>query len=181
MSTSIQVLDPVGNFNPRTPQGVRHDPAGAGQNLYQISIHAPHKGCDSRVARTRRLPCGFQSTHPTRGATPKSWATPERSRISIHAPHKGCDSSSAMVLYNLSDFNPRTPQGVRRLDSCVQLFTALFQSTHPTRGATKKDVAWACAYAISIHAPHKGCDIHIYDANGQLFIISIHAPHKGCD
>ena len=33
-----------------------------------------------------------------------------------------------------------------------------FQSTHPVRGATQKDVALAIGMSISIHAPREGCD-----------------------
>ena len=104
------------HFNPRTPCGVR--PAlMLGMGVYFcISIHAPLAGCDlpGVVARGRsrdfnpRTPCGvrrqfpngtlptaasFQSTHPSRGATPFGRTT-ERLHvaISIHAPLAGCDN-----------------------------------------------------------------------------------------
>ena len=85
---------PDHHFNPRTPCGVRRKsapPARSGDGFQSthpmrgattpplgveepddISIYAPHAGCDAwRAARKRRL-SGFQSTHPLRGATP--WA-----------------------------------------------------------------------------------------------------------
>ena len=40
---------------------------------------------------------------------------------------------------------------------------------------------WAISWAISIHAPHAGCDDG--DEYEAIFgeVISIHAPHAGCD
>ena len=57
----------------------------------------------------------------------------------------------------------------------------IFQSTHPTRGATF-DRRWHLQDChISIHAPHTGCDkITLVDIPGYE-VISIHAPHTGCD
>ena len=55
-----------------------------------------------------------------------------------------------------------------------------FQSTHPMRGATSKDIRKAIKCLISIHAPHEGCDCIPGPGHLQL-AISIHAPHEGCD
>ena len=79
-----------------------------------ISIHAPLAGCD---ARCRELPCkydGFQSTHPLRGATSFLYPSLYIDRISIHAPLAGCDWASNSFFSSVTDFNPRTPCGVRR-------------------------------------------------------------------
>ena len=38
------------DFNPRTPCGVRPARGGGGRKSVQISIHAPHAGCDARQA-----------------------------------------------------------------------------------------------------------------------------------
>ena len=107
--------------------------------LFCISIHAPRKGCDAfREALAAGL-VRFQSTHPARGATrsgargrcpgayfnPRTpqgvrpaWAAPqETARISIHAPRKGCDAA----VFGF------------------QLVKAGFQSTHPARGATRRN------------------------------------------
>ena len=103
-----------GNFNPRTPRGVR-PPA----NLYFFE------------------PLEFQSTHPARGATgppvlpdpSRSYFNPRTPRgvrplqgtgrapcsaISIHAPREGCDRSGPGWLRRWWNFNPRTPRGVRQ-------------------------------------------------------------------
>ena len=60
--------------------------------------------------------CGFQSTHPVRGATGAAGGAGHLEIISIHAPRAGCDASSFTVI-----------------PVC-----AVFQSTHPVRGATDK-------------------------------------------
>ena len=78
----------------------------------------------------------FQSTHPMRGATPVSSSPPVSS----------------------SDFNPRTPCGVRHAMMTYATFIALFQSTHPMRGATNCFSFLNRILHISIHAPHAGCD-----------------------
>ena len=125
---------------------------------YFISIHAPLAGCDPRhsdgYAEARhfnpRTPCGvrrtgatimsgctsFQSTHPLRGATKNPSACAHRRAISIHAPLAGCDGKVRRGLFTGSDFNPRTPCGVRPRSS-----TSLNKRL-----------------CISIHAPLAGCD-----------------------
>ena len=79
--------------------------------------------------------------------------------ISIHAPLAGCDGRYADTCRDCTDFNPRTPCGVRH--------------THH-----KRDMG---EFVISIHAPLAGCDsavrLHPQFHGG----ISIHAPLAGCD
>ena len=60
------------------------------QTGLQISIHAPHAGCDAGMAQGGR-----------------------DIGISIHAPHAGCDYTDGKVPASDADFNPRTPCGVR--------------------------------------------------------------------
>ena len=124
------------DFNPRTPHGVR--PC--------CSPHPPSVG-------------EFQSTHPSRGATIVHKFGPARFSISIHAPLTGCDRAMSgkvhhysisihapltgcddymvNLVFETTDFNPRTPHGVRpyRLNVLCLFIT------------------------ISIHAPLTGCDI----------------------
>ena len=102
-----------------------------------------------------------------------------------------------------SDFNPRTPHGVRLNSVKFICPSHPFQSTHPTRGATRPKGFHHTGNSISIHAPHTGCDSDSVTeaAHGIRFqsthptrgatrtrgqfhradIISIHAPHTGCD
>ena len=140
-------------FNPRTPCGVRPDAPQRRQPCPQfqsthpvrgatrirrvavvipdISIHAPRAGCDSPAMR---CPTGFL--------------------ISIHAPRAGCDDycnvsqyptgrfqsthpvrgatySDASYQLNASDFNPRTPCGVRRSFSIAVLMFSNFNPRTP--------------------------------------------------
>ena len=171
----------------------------------------------------------FQSTHPVRGATRVEKSGFRTKKISIHAPRAGCDGSLAYFISDLPIyFNPRTPCGVRPPYTAQKIRAAAFQSTHPMRGATgrnsctllkKRDYfnprtpcgvrhdlqsAILCECAISIHAPHAGCDQKQLDIDGahnrfqsthpmrgataeRVLVlaprlrISIHAPHAGCD
>ena len=65
---------------------------GAGPRNDGISIHAPREGCDTGVFVQQVAAGQFQSTHPARGAT------------------VGCLNQ----IQPMSDFNPRTPRGVRQ-------------------------------------------------------------------
>ena len=82
---------PAGDFNPRTPRGVRRPAAwfkigtGPFQSTHPARGATAYYGCFYCQRK-------FQSTHPARGAT-----------IGIPAGHNP-------LLY----FNPRTPRGVRR-------------------------------------------------------------------
>ena len=174
---------PDTNFNPRTPCGVRlfyigkqrsdckvfqstHPVRGAtsaGGGVMDnpiISIHAPRAGCDGIWLSTWTAKPIFQSTHPVRGATPSFAEMYDNRKISIHAPRAGCDIWWALVLMFISDFNPRTPCGVRPLDKVMRkndknfnprtpcgvrhwwqrtrCGLCIFQSTHPVRGATEQ-------------------------------------------
>ena len=168
-----------GNFNPRTPCGVRLADACLTKDELE-----------------------FQSTHPLRGATSSRCRSACRRRISIHAPLAGCDAlsrlrSSAAIDFNprtpcgvrparfsgsgcWRNFNPRTPCGVRRVAAFSSSVGSGFQSTHPLRGATSASDDVYIYPGISIHAPLAGCD-GCYPIFKALREISIHAPLAGCD
>ena len=125
----------------------------------RISIHAPHTGRDSPLARLVLDQKGFQSTRPIRGATvvllsglaffafqstrPIRGAT-YRFRadclglcISIHAPHTGRDWGPEVVRalnWEISIHAPHTGRDVSR--SAGKGSKSGFQSTRPIRGAT---------------------------------------------
>ena len=103
-----------------------------------------------------------------------------------------------------TNFNPRTPRGVRRDILRHNRKLVQFQSTHPARGATLRDGGSTqhqhnfnprtprgvrredvdnCPVntKISIHAPREGCDHGLKRKNLAGTIISIHAPREGCD
>ncbi len=145
-----------------------------------ISIHAPHAGCDEQKDKKAdaerefqsthpmrgatpgmklyfRLLNGFQSTHPMRGATVFKSPPFSRDGISIHAPHAGCDRPQNFCALDASYFNPRTPCGVR-LDYI---------------GTNAPD------YWISIHAPHAGCDLFRYSFASDSFSFQSTHPMRG--
>ena len=95
-------------------------------------------------------------------------------QISIHAPLAGCDSPALRRRSPHTDFNPRTPCGVRHVllqpssghkhfnprTPCgvrliienSKLIIELFQSTHPLRGATPS--AWPRYCSIRFQSTH---------------------------
>ena len=146
----------------------------------------------------------FQSTHPARGATMEPTRLMVRASISIHAPREGCDVGCFNQIQPMSDFNPRTPRGVRHKSSFPTSVSHSFQSTHPARGATSGGCLVNADIFISIHAPREGCDLNgvshkkfdwrfqsTHPARGATcefhvviqhrHRISIHAPREGCD
>ena len=100
-------------------------------------------------------------------------------------------------------FNSRTPGGVRRLQCTLNATGAVFQFTHPRRGATLLSAGVSRSHTVSIHAPQEGCDyavvMHItnpvkfqftHPRRGatvvtldvfEVGMVSIHAPQEGCD
>ena len=78
-------------------------------------------------------------------------------------------------------FNPRTPCGVRRGYGRETVRHAIFQSTHPVRGATAEAAAsGATARAFQSTHPVRGATASRASA-ATLLVISIHAPRAGCD
>ena len=63
--------------------------------------------------------------------------------IPIHAPREGCDPGGRACTGLLTDFNPRTPRGVRLGPQMILTRPPVFQSTHPARGATWHEAASA--------------------------------------
>ena len=154
-----QRLKPMSDFNPRTPRGVRPPTKGIMLGGFFISIHAPREGCDSRCPQPELPKTQFQSTHPARGAT----------RISTHCcvtctfqsthPARGATRCSRGCLDTRSNFNPRTPRGVRPLFvSAFDQYDYDFNPRTP-RGVRPHHIIdlYLCAF-ISIHAPREGCD-----------------------
>ena len=123
----------------------------------------------------------FQSTPPTRGATPTDCNTDRYDRISIHAPHAGSDFFNRCHGFDNADFNPRPPRGERPVCLGSYQYNFRFQSTPPTRGATQSAGSRYYPETISIHAPHAGSDPALSGYDVSIRAISIHAPHAGSD
>ena len=87
-----------------------------------------------------------------------SWTMSAGMSISIHAPHAGCDGHGPTEARSRSDFNPRTPCGVRPSSYSAISSPPYFNPRTPcgVRPAVRKEEGRLDA--ISIHAPHAGCD-----------------------
>ncbi len=145
-----------------------------------VSIHAPHAGSDGKLCRA-------------------IWVI---NIVSIHAPHTGSDCPIACMAGEKKRFNPRSPRGERRPDNAAKQILFKFQSTLPTRGATRSNRADLEPGIVSIHAPHAGSDAGRHATSQHLVfqstlptrgatdcphwrisgrMVSIHAPHTGSD
>ena len=139
-----------------------------------------------------------------RGATVLDDADVDALGISIHAPHAGCDMRMTVTRSISTDFNPRTPCGVRHYSISLHPDSAEISIHAPHAGCDQEQqtVTDSICYfnprtpcgvrhlsankqiknsGISIHAPHAGCDKSVLTGHGNCVIISIHAPHAGCD
>ena len=119
-----------GNFNPRTPCGVRHADNKRHERAEYISIHAPLAGCDRLQAAGWReggisihAPLAGCDSPPAHGALFVD--------ISIHAPLAGCDNIQCVFAVSACYFNPRTPCGVRRRYSFSRSLLAHFNPRTP--------------------------------------------------
>ena len=100
--------------------------------------------------------------------------------ISTHAPHAGCDESSDSQYALSTDFNSRTPCGVRPAIQSHIFCTSSFQLTHPMRGATLRYIFSTYSPTFQLTHPMRGAtDSEIGAVYRRL--ISTHAPHAGCD
>ena len=153
----IVTIGQPGDFNPRTPCGVR--PQHQTRNPIVLYFNP-------------RTPCGVRPGQAAVNGT--------QELISIHAPLAGCDRGLRAARDAYRHFNPRTPCGVRHVRYIPPHTRCTFQSTHPLRGATRWPCGACCTMAISIHAPLAGCDI-IRERFFKELCISIHAPLAGCD
>ena len=146
------------DFNPRTHRGVR----------LKVRI----KNANEKL---------FQSTHPSWGATKRSVVQAVANYNFNPRTHRGVRRRRFKFRKCERDFNPRTHRGVRQIANLLLTFNGLFQSTHPSWGATPMDHPNGMCVMISIHAPIVGCDISERFSALGISLISIHAPIVGCD
>ena len=189
------------DFDPRTPCGVRLTPESRTFSLSIFQSTHPMRGA-TKFHPYRVYTGKFQSTHPLRGATLRTLQWCPQTEISIHAPARGATAIVVFLLPTVtfqsthpmrgatpvsssppvssSDFNPRTPCGVRHAMMTYATFIALFQSTHPMRGAT---ILTALFLPMKkFQSPHtlRGATAATV-ASCAVRDISIHAPLTGCD
>ena len=104
--------------------------------LILISIHAPLAGSDQIPVQYNLT--GKISIHaPLAGSDIIRLHPPLPGVISIHAPLAGSDEFSCGCHAYDTDFNPRSPRGERRREIGIPTANEQFQSTLPSRGATR--------------------------------------------
>ena len=115
-------------------RGSDHEVLGINE-IYQVSIHAPHEGERHYAYDFYSHFWAFQSTLPTRGS----------------------DNALTTSTRRMARFNPRSPRGGATSPNrqrCTPRES--FQSTLPTRGSDQYIYATADGITVSIHAPHEG-------------------------
>ena len=146
-----------GNFNPRTPCGVRHkEDADGATNVY----FNPRTPCGVRPPKliVRTVVVRFQSTHPLRGAT---------------APN------NAVTLWDI--FQSTHPLRGATGQYIIHSPTHFISIHAPLAGCDHHKICKTFDFRlISIHAPLAGCD-HLICSIQCSIRISIHAPLAGCD
>ena len=70
----------------------------------------------------------------------------------------GCDLFRHKKSAPFCNFNPRSPSGLRPLQTATEYTAKLFQSTQPEWAATITHVQEEYSTLISIHAARVGCD-----------------------
>ena len=151
------------DFNPRSPNGLRLWRWQIKLIVFAISIHAARMGCD--YGRYANMPTGgeFQSTQPEWAATDdEDTPTIDTAAISIHAARMGCDNITTIKATRGSNFNPRSPNGLRRTMEIEKLDELPFQSTQPEWAATVSRNGNIIKVFISIHAARMGCDHYFH-------------------
>jgi len=128
-------LEPLG-FNSRTPGGVRRSCLQLPRCDESVSIHAPREGCDCDQHNDTNQNREFQFTHPGRGATATNITTLTKTE-SFNSRTPG-GVRLIVPPFSILDtrFNSRTPGGVRLIRWRSHADRAMFQFTHPGRGAT---------------------------------------------
>ena len=168
------------DFNPRTPCGVRLDPARISCFCANFNPRTP---CGVRPHQSTtahkmgdfnpRTPCGVRLTPQT--------ALAYMLDISIHVPRAGCDLHLDLhgLVFVISIHVPRA--GCDRSSVHSSLISGSFQSTYPVRGATRQRYRHDHPAHISIHVPRAGCDRPRSSCPDPARAISIHVPRAGCD
>ena len=103
-----------------------------------------------------------------------------KKKISIHAPIVGCDRGNITRLIQERLFQSTHPSWGATLwvtDTIWQV--VIFQSTHPSWGATEMCDTVKNGKVISIHAPIVGCDLWVTDTIWQVVIFQSTHPSWG--
>ena len=99
-------------FNPRSPQGERQGGKLIFATLCPFQSTLPAGGATKMLCEDEPG-APFQSTLPAGGATCQRHSSFYWNDISIHAPRRGSDELAKGKIDDVTDFNPRSPQGER--------------------------------------------------------------------
>ena len=124
------------NFNPRLPHGRRHSSPGPRCSYYYFNPRLPH-GRRRKIVTIRERSRDFNPRLP-HGRRPVSaiiWHL--RQAISIHASLTGGDHARERESSSGHHFNPRLPHGRRHNVIAESNAELIFQSTPPSREATR--------------------------------------------
>ena len=124
---------------------------------------------------------GFQSTQPEWAATWSGYVRYCKSIFQSTQPEWAATINVAVPTHLYTDFNPRSPNGLRPAADEQKRRRTLFQSTQPEWAATAAEMIQGVWINISIHAARMGCDRTFCHEGIRLFYISIHAARMGCD
>ena len=126
------------NFNPRTPYGMRQS-----------------------EAITHKTPLKFQSTHPLRDATATRFWLIRSSEFQSTHPLRDATLHESSIRFRACNFNPRTPYGMRLMETFSIKGGTLISIHAPLTGCDKINFDWVLEATISIHAPLTGCDLRL--------------------
>ena len=120
-----------------------------------ISIHAPLAGSDQAhsLCRTAR---SISIHAPLAGSDERHGRGAADYRISIHAPLAGSDRGFMRMVGSFCYFNPRSPRGERPPVERIKFQGFVFQSTLPSRGATKLTAYAALPEVFQSTLPSRG-------------------------
>ena len=102
-ATSVRHKRPIsfGNFNPRSPRGLRQNLYPEFANVPNISIHAAQEGCDNFLTATDAISRRISIHAAQEGCDNNHKDNSNRQyRISIHAAQEGCD----IFVYQIASF-----------------------------------------------------------------------------
>ena len=124
---------PYNRFNPRSPRGERPAARRSRPPIPCVSIHAPLAGSDTALGST--------------------WVG---NHVSIHAPLAGSDYRAVARFRSRRCFNPRSPRGERHFSPTIVGESRTFQSTLPSRGATRLSTALMTPCTFQSTLPSRG-------------------------
>ena len=109
-----------------------------------ISIHAPPRGAARALSVTYIRPLRFQSTLPSREATPTSLKAFNEFIFQSTLPSRGATMQRTEVALLCQYFNPRSPRGERHDPTAADVLLVRISIHAPLAGSDPLATPWAC-------------------------------------